>query len=77
MGRKAVKKEELVKVNDVVFLVPSELLQKAFNELLTLPFKQVSPVINELLRLKTVPVKEYSTYEVPVEAPKETEQKGN
>jgi hypothetical protein len=46
-----------MKENEKLFLVPIDLMQKTLNLLQSLPYSQVSGIINEFLELKAVEVK--------------------
>jgi hypothetical protein len=52
-----------MKLNKEVFLVEQEGMQKILNLLQQLPHSQVHAIINEILQLELIPVKEYITYE--------------
>ena len=61
----------MTEVNKVVFIVEPDLLQNVLNKLITLQYSEISDTINSLLELKSVALKEYSTFEVKVEEAKE------
>ncbi len=53
-----------LEINKKMILVEPELMQTVLNLLTILPFNQVHKSIQELLKLKVYPIKEFTCYEV-------------